>query len=121
MKSAHGSGESDEQILERAHAVYKSENSQKPFLFEYWWRVIKDQPKWARVYPLENKRLKLNASGAYTSSSNQDTDEASPAANPRPPGRNISRAKLKGKIKSNSQCLGDRLSNETVQVFNDSA
>jgi len=52
MKSAHGSGESDEQILERAHAVYKSENKQKPFLFEYWWRVIKDQPKWARVYPL---------------------------------------------------------------------
>jgi len=84
MKSAHGSGESDEQILERAHAVYKSENKQKPFLFEYWWRVIKDQPKWARVYPLENKRLKLNASRAYTSSSNQDIDEASAPANPRP-------------------------------------
>ncbi|CAN6231240.1 unnamed protein product [Urochloa humidicola] len=121
MKSAHGSGESDEQILERAHAVYKNENKEKPFLFEYWWRVVKDQPKWARVYPLQNKRLKLNASGAYTSSSNQDTDEASAAAaNPRPPGRNMSRAKLKGKGKSTAQCLTDRLSNETVQVFNDS-
>uniref|UniRef100_A0A0A9C2Y8 Myb-like domain-containing protein n=1 Tax=Arundo donax TaxID=35708 RepID=A0A0A9C2Y8_ARUDO len=52
MKSAHGSGESDDQEMERAHALYKSENYQKQFLFEYWWRVIKDEPKWGRVYPV---------------------------------------------------------------------
>ncbi|KAF8673421.1 hypothetical protein HU200_048985 [Digitaria exilis] len=68
MKNAHASGASDDQIMERAHATFKSENSQKPFLFEYWWRVVKEQPKWGRLYPLENKRTKLNAFGAYTSS-----------------------------------------------------
>ena len=76
--------------MERAHAVFRSENSEKSFLFEYWWRVVKDQPKWGRVYPLngvENKRTKINAEGAYTSSSNQDTDEASATASRRPIGQ----------------------------------
>ncbi|CAN6301484.1 unnamed protein product [Urochloa humidicola] len=120
MKSAHGSGESDDQIMERAHATFKSENKQKPFLFEYWWRVVKDQPKWARVHPpLENKRTKLNASGAYTSSSNQDTDEASAAANRRPIGQKKAKAQLKGKGKVSSQSSEGNLSNETVSSFND--
>ncbi|CAN6307217.1 unnamed protein product [Urochloa humidicola] len=120
MKSAHGSGESDDQIMERAHATFKSENKQKPFLFEYWWRVVKDQLKWARVHPpLENKRTKLNASGAYTSSSNQDTDEASAAANRRPIGQKKAKAQLKGKGKVSSQSSEGNLSNETVSSFND--
>jgi hypothetical protein len=46
------------------------------------------------VYPsIENKRTKLNASGAYTSSSNQDTDEASAKVHRRPIGQKAAKAK----------------------------
>jgi hypothetical protein len=40
---------------------------------------VKDQPKWARAYPVHEvqKRIKLNSSCACTSSSAQDTDDAS--------------------------------------------
>ncbi|CAD6202881.1 unnamed protein product [Miscanthus lutarioriparius] len=88
MKNAYASGESDDQIMVRAHAVFSKENSDKPFLLEYWWREVKGQPKWERVYPsIENKRTKLNASGVYTSSSNQDTDEVSAEVHRRPIGQ----------------------------------
>ncbi|KAF8689591.1 hypothetical protein HU200_041767 [Digitaria exilis] len=119
MKSAHGSGESDDKIMERAHATFKSENSQKPFLLEYWWRVVKHQPKWGRVHPLESKRTKINAAGAYTSSSNQDTDDGSTAVNRRPIGQKRAKALLKGKGKAASQASEGNLSNETVNFFND--
>jgi hypothetical protein len=50
------------------------------------------------VYPsIENKRTKLNASGAYTSSSNQDTDEASAEVHRRPIGQKAAKAQKKGK------------------------
>ena len=122
MKNAHGSGESDDQIMERAHAVFRSENSEKPFLFEYWWRVVKDQPKWGRVYPLngvENKRTKINAEGAYTSSSNQDTDEASATASRRPIGQKQAKAQRRGKAKAASHYAEGNLSNDTVHSFNE--
>jgi len=35
MKRAHGSGESDDQVMERAHAIYKIEAKEKPFTFDY--------------------------------------------------------------------------------------
>jgi hypothetical protein len=84
----------------RAHAVFSNENSDKPFLLEYWWREVKGQPKWDRVYPsIENKRTKLNASEAYTSSSNQDADEGSAKVHRRPIGQKAAKAQKKGKEK----------------------
>jgi hypothetical protein len=92
MKNVHASGESDDQIMVRAHAVFSNENSDKQFLLEYWWREVKGQHKWERVYPsIENKRTKLNASAAYTSSSNQDTDEASAKVHRRPIGQKVAK------------------------------
>ena len=79
----HASGESDDQVMERAREEYKKVvNKKRPFALEYWWRAVKDQPKWSKAYPIEemmNKRSRLNASGAY-SSSNQDSEDADPAA-----------------------------------------
>ncbi|WVZ79761.1 hypothetical protein U9M48_027302 [Paspalum notatum var. saurae] len=46
MKQARGSGESDDQVMEKAHALYKREADQKPFTLVYWWKAVKDQPKW---------------------------------------------------------------------------
>ena len=46
MNRAHGSGESDDQILEKAHAIYKGESKgNKPFMFEYRWKHVRNQPK----------------------------------------------------------------------------
>lgn len=55
---------------------------------------MKDQPKWGTVFPLEtnNKTRKLNASGAYFSSSNQDINEASPGATSRPIGQKAAKS-----------------------------
>ena len=100
MKNTDASGESDDQIMVRAHAVFSNENSDKPFLLEYWWREVKGQPKWERVYPsIENKRTELNASGAYTSSSNLDMDKASAEVHHRPIGQKAAKAQKKGKGK----------------------
>jgi hypothetical protein len=41
MKNPRASGESDDQIMVRAHAVFSNENSDKQFLLEYWWREVK--------------------------------------------------------------------------------
>ena len=43
---------------------------------EYLWKVAKEMPKWHRIIQEESttKRTKLSNSGAYTSSSNQDTE-----------------------------------------------
>ena len=74
--------------MERAHAIYKREAKEKPFTFDYWWKVVKDQPKWAKR--IENqeinmsKRVKHNESGTYTSSSNQESEDAEPRDRPRP-------------------------------------
>jgi hypothetical protein len=48
MNSAHGSGESDDQIKEKAHAIYKQESKgNKTFTFEYWWKRVRFEQKWA--------------------------------------------------------------------------
>jgi len=79
----HASGESDDHFMERAREEHKKVvNKKRPFALEYWWRAVKDQPKWSKAYPVEemmNKRSRLNSSGAY-SSSNQDSEDADPAA-----------------------------------------
>ncbi|XP_040377727.1 glutathione S-transferase T3-like [Oryza brachyantha] len=119
-KREHGSGESDDQVMDRARQDYKGlVKTKRPFALEYWWRAVKDQPKWSKAYPIEemmNKRSKLNASGAYTSS-NQDSEDADPAARCRPPGRNAAKAKQKSKGKLvHSE---DSISNENVNLFNE--
>jgi hypothetical protein len=54
---------------------------------------VKEQPKWDRVYPsIENKRTKLKASRAYTSSSNQYTDDGSVEVHRRPIGQKVAKA-----------------------------
>jgi hypothetical protein len=50
--------------------------TEKPFPFEYWWREVKDEPKWLNrdvAAVIRNKRNKMSASEAYTSS-NQETE-----------------------------------------------
>ena len=104
MMRARASGESDDKVMANAHAVYKRESKgNKPFTLDYWWRAVKDQQKWAKRKENQDmtssKRLKNNASGAYTSSSNQESEEASPSEKSRPEGQNQAKARMKGKEK----------------------
>ena len=74
------SGESDDMLMDKARAVFKRENKKKPFTLEYVWKIMRKEPKWYRSIlgmdcSEKNKRTKVDESGAYTSSSNQDTDK----------------------------------------------
>ncbi|XP_062088761.1 uncharacterized protein LOC133795323 [Humulus lupulus] len=71
-----GSGWSDEQILENAHQLYKSENNNSNFLLVDCWRLLKDEPKWNTMYqPKGGQRTKVLESGAFTSCSNADISD----------------------------------------------
>ncbi|BAF14292.1 glutathione S-transferase T2-like [Oryza sativa Japonica Group] len=115
------SGFSDDMIMEKAHALYKSENNDKTFTLEYMWRELKDQPKWRRILEEDskNKRTKISESGAYTSSSNQETEEETSRKEKRPEGQKKAKAKLKGKGKKPAPSpLGDQPSQDFV-LFNE--
>ncbi|XP_062119227.1 glutathione S-transferase T3-like [Humulus lupulus] len=72
----HHSGWSDEKILENAHQLYKSKNSNSNFMLVDCWRLLKDEPKWNTMYqPKGGKRTKVSESGAYSSSSNADISD----------------------------------------------
>ncbi|XP_062080210.1 uncharacterized protein LOC133784944 [Humulus lupulus] len=76
VQQAHHSGWSDEQILENAHQLYKSENNYSNFLLVDCWRLLKDEPKWNTMYqPKCGKRTKVSDTGAFTSSSNADISD----------------------------------------------
>ncbi|PNT66260.1 hypothetical protein BRADI_3g09155v3 [Brachypodium distachyon] len=100
LKSRYASGQSEDQLMEKVREKYK-------------WKMVKKQPKWRRLYTLEemNKRNKLDATGAY-SSSNQETEAEEETK--RPQGQNAAKAQRKGK----SKCSRRTLSNENVEQFN---
>ena len=116
IQRAHGSGESDDKIIAKAHAIYKTKTQGRPFTLEYWWKAVKDQPKWAKRSEnqeiLTNKRLKHNESGAYTSSLNQESEDAEPNERPRPEGQKKAKVRLKGKEKK----LTSELSLESLKA-----
>lgn len=123
MDRAHGSGQSDNQVMDKAHAVYKSESKgNRAFTLVYWWKAVKDKPKWARRPEnqefVANKRLKNNETGAYTSSSNQESEDASPSERRRPEGQKMAKAKMKGKEKKlTSEMSLESIKAEKVKVY----
>uniref|UniRef100_A0A0D3FT07 No apical meristem-associated C-terminal domain-containing protein n=1 Tax=Oryza barthii TaxID=65489 RepID=A0A0D3FT07_9ORYZ len=44
-RNTWSSGYSDDMIMEKAHIIFKSENNEKPFILDYMWRELEDQPK----------------------------------------------------------------------------
>ncbi|XP_062104444.1 glutathione S-transferase T3-like [Humulus lupulus] len=95
-----GSGWSDEQIIENAHQLYKSENNNSNFLLVDCWRLLKDEPKWNTMYQTKGgKRTKVSDTGAFTSSSNADISDDE-VREVRPIGQKA--AKRKGKEKKDT-------------------
>ncbi|CAL5035633.1 unnamed protein product [Urochloa decumbens] len=120
MKNTYASGQSEDQLMEKVRAKWKSVMKKKrPFPLEHWWIQVKDQPKWARTYSLEEmqKRIKLNSAGAY-SSSTQGTDSADVAETSRPQGRDAAKSERKNKGKR-SEGSSTRFTNESMHTFNE--
>jgi len=85
---------------------------------------VKDQQKWAKRKENQDmtssKRLKNNASGAYTSSSNQESEEASPSEKSRPEGQKQAKARMKGKEKKlTSDLTLESLKTEKMKLYNE--
>jgi hypothetical protein len=83
------SGQSDDMVVKAAKEFFKNGNNGRSFIYEYLWKVAKEMPKWRRIIHEESttKRTKLSNSGAYTSSSNQDTEGETMSREVRPPGQ----------------------------------
>ncbi|XP_074360432.1 glutathione S-transferase T2-like [Apium graveolens] len=97
-----GSGSNLDNIVELAHELHKAKYKKKSN-YDMHWNELRRQPKW--ITPLTNsgsaKRTKINDSGAYSSSTNNDTptNDNDAAQSPvRPKGTKT--AKRKGKTKS---------------------
>ena len=75
-------------MIKIAHAVYKQKSITIHIGLYYLWRAVKDQQKWTKREENQeitsSKRLKNNASGAYTSSSNQESEDGEPVERSRP-------------------------------------
>ena len=69
----------------------------------------------------KNKRTKVDESGAYTSSSNQDTDEAETFKEVRPEGQKKAKARMRGKGKGKviPQSLLGSQPDEDMVLFHD--
>ncbi|XP_021307800.1 glutathione S-transferase T3-like [Sorghum bicolor] len=100
--NARSSGQSDDMVLKAAHEFFKNGNNGRSFIYEYLWEVAKEMPKWRRIIKEEStsKRTKVSKSGAYTSSSNQDTEGETMSREVRPEGQKKAKARLKGAGKS---------------------
>ena len=112
--SARSSGQSDDMVLKTAHEMFKGGNKGRSFIYEYLWKVAKEMPKWRRIIQEESttKRTKLSNSGAYTSSSNQDTEGETMSREVRLEGQKKAKARLIGTGKS---AVPSPLSNQPSQ------
>ncbi|PNT64587.1 hypothetical protein BRADI_4g30402v3 [Brachypodium distachyon] len=112
-KNVYASGQSEEGLMEKTRAMYlNAAKGKRSFALEYWWRVVKEEPKWRNLYleeDLGGKRHKLEASGAYTSSSAADSEGTDRVREPRPQGTKAANEarKLKRKVKAKAKDIPD--------------
>ena len=93
----HHSGWSDDQLKEHAREIFY-QNHKKRFNYEHVWVILKNDPKWRATAPLSmsSKRAKDDESGAYTISSNAETNDDEV----RPIRQKAAKAQLKRKRKA---------------------
>ncbi|RYR39048.1 hypothetical protein Ahy_A09g044453 [Arachis hypogaea] len=96
------SGSNTDGIKELAYKLY-STNYGKKITFERHWNMLRLEQKWRSQLPTQNggsKRIKVSATGAYSSSSNPETplaDESGVDSPIRPQGSKKSKRKCKRK------------------------
>ncbi|KQK10980.1 hypothetical protein BRADI_2g57398v3 [Brachypodium distachyon] len=75
----------------------------RPFALEYWWRVVREEPKWRNLYMEEDLGGRRHRPSAYTSSSNQDSEDPNPVREPRPQGTKAAKEARKMKAKARAK------------------
>ncbi|KAL6841640.1 hypothetical protein ACP4OV_028579 [Aristida adscensionis] len=114
----HGSGMSDDQMMDEALKMHEQETG-KAFTLVHWWRQLKNQPKWcAHLELMEKEKNKSPTAGLG------ETPDAPNEHLKRPIGRDAARAERDGKRKSHSQeavdgvvLLGEQI-DKVVEVQN---
>jgi hypothetical protein len=120
LKSVYASGQSEEQLMKKVRLKYMADaKTKRPFPFEHWWEMVRKQQVWRSDLSFDemNKRSKLSASGAY-SSSNKESEGEEESGRP-PQGQKAAKAQQKGKDKAKAKCGAGILTNENVQQFNE--
>ncbi|XP_073126577.1 glutathione S-transferase T2-like [Henckelia pumila] len=94
------SGWSDEDVLVKAHEIWKTNHNSKPFKYEHVWRILRECEKYAPQHRHANKKARTSESEGHTTSSNPDTsvDVDDCEVRLRPMGQKA--AKRKGKMKA---------------------
>ncbi|XP_027108946.1 glutathione S-transferase T3-like [Coffea arabica] len=117
----HHSGWNDDQIKQYARELFH-QNKNKHFLHEHVWVLLKNDPKWKANTPMQrsSKKVRIDESGAYTSSSNADSSfdiDDSEVREVRPLGQKTAKkGKRKGKSKKNEQDVGGELSQIRIML-----
>lgn len=89
LNAVYASGRSDDQLMDEAHKMYKSETKQS-FNLVYLWKVIHKKAKWTRYY------------GEAEKGNDNDASQRGIEGEIRPPGTKQAKAKLKATAESSS-------------------
>ena len=93
LNLVYTSGQSDDMLMDKARKQYKQEAGHY-FTLDYVWKIVREQPKWRRTYPLMEKTR------ASVSKGLEDTDQPDANRETRPEGTEA--AKRKGKANQES-------------------
>ena len=100
--------------------IFTEDSKGKKFEFEHAWNLLKDEPKWSSAFvDVSTKRTKVSSVGAYSSSSNPETEIETdeydtPPTISRPIGQKAAKRKGKGKASTSSSSQLDLSSIETI-------
>jgi hypothetical protein len=104
LKDVYVSGQSDDQLMDKAHDMYKSEMKQS-FTHVNLWREVSNQPKWNRMYTEES------------TSQNKDPINLDFEKEKRPEGQKVAKAKRSGKGKDIDDSSSTNLSHDDIQMY----
>ncbi|KAL6899490.1 hypothetical protein ACP4OV_006148 [Aristida adscensionis] len=110
----YASGQSDDQLMEKALAIYEADYKDGPFMFKYCWEVLRDQPKWhAYLDDLQNpNKRKLDDEGDIVENTPAfDLDEK------RPMGTKTAKALRSGKGNEKDRASTSHMDEQLINKF----
>lgn len=100
----YASGQSDDQLMDKALKIYEEDYKEGQFMFMYCWKAVRDQPKWhAYIEKLDNSnKRKLSEFG-------EACEDLTSAEDPKdithPQGTKAAKAERKSKCKGKGKAM----------------
>ncbi|XP_062180661.1 glutathione S-transferase T3-like [Phragmites australis] len=117
LKKVYVNGQSDEQLIEKIRATYKHERDHW-FTLDNWWKEVRNQPKWNRTYPEDEKKNKGTKVSNLENNLSSSQDEVHIFGDKvRPLGTKVAKLLAKGKGKEQS---GGSMSHENFKLYHES-